>query len=200
MKIVIITPEKPVKREQEIINELFMAGLELLHIRKPTLPASAVRTFIMRIDKRFHDRVVVHDHLLLQQEFNLAGVHLKPSIFKESPIEASILSTSSHSVSTFQKLDREKSHIFLSPVFNSISKAGYKGNPELLKAGVIHRQGKLLALGGITASNIGEIADRGFDGAAILGYIWQSNDPIKSFYKLKELGRKPSLPTGRPMD
>ncbi|QNL51196.1 thiamine phosphate synthase [Olivibacter sp. SDN3] len=186
VKIVLITSENPVQKEQETINDLFVAGLQLLHIRKPYMSFPDIRNFILRINERFYDKIVVHNHPGLQQEFNLAGVHLKPTVFEKTPVTANILSTSSHSISAFQRLDKKNSHIFLSPVFDSLSKAGYQGKPELLKAGTIPRQGKLIALGGITAENIAQVANRGFDGAALLGYIWQGEAPLKNFYKLKE--------------
>jgi thiamine-phosphate pyrophosphorylase len=30
----------------------------------------------------------------------------------------------------------------------------------------------VIALGGITASNLSKVKDAGFDGAAVLGYVW----------------------------
>jgi thiamine-phosphate pyrophosphorylase len=43
---------------------------------------------------------------------------------------------------------------------------------------------KLIALGGITKNNINEPITWGFDGAAVLGSIWENENPIKEFIQI----------------
>jgi len=75
--------------------------------------------------------------------------------------------------------------VLLGPVFDSISKHGYKSkfSKEELKTGISqwHGRAKLYALGGINAENIRELKELGFDGAAVLGYIWNDADPVAAF-------------------
>ena len=78
-------------------------------------------------------------------------------------------------------------YLFLSPIFNSISKQGYEAafTPETLQEaaqkGLIDSQ--VVALGGITLERIQQLHDWHFGGAAFLGDIWQRmNDPHVSAY------------------
>jgi len=84
--------------------------------------------------------------------------------------------------------------VLLSPVFDSISKCGYKSkfSKEELKAGISEWRRfmgegsgtKLYALGGVNAENICELKEMGFDGAAALGGVWNCADPVAAFSTL----------------
>ena len=91
-------------------------------------------------------------------------------------------------------------YVFLSPVFDSISKQGYAAEytPEQIrqaaKDGIIDK--RVIALGGIDEDNILQVKDYGFGGAAILGGLWNKFDLdhdynyqnlIEHFRKLKRL-------------
>lgn len=189
MKIIVITAAKSVEGESRIINALFEHGLELLHLRKPGCSTKQMSKMILTIDKSYWNRIIIHEHITLYDDFNLAGIHIKPSLFKRMSSDYGILSTSSHRISDFCLLDSLNSQIFLSPMFDSISKPGYFGNQDLLSAGKTKRKGKLIALGGIGSNNIRTIANGGFDGAAVLGSIWQSHTPINHFNLIKKIAR-----------
>ena len=45
---------------------------------------------------------------------------------------------------------------------------------------------QFIALGGISDKNILKVKDAGFHGAALLGAIWLSKDPLKSFLNIKK--------------
>ena len=68
-------------------------------------------------------------------------------------------------------------YLFLSPIFDSISKKGYRSafSPEQLtkagKEGVINE--RVIALGGITPEKKTAIKDWNFGGIAVLGFLWQ---------------------------
>jgi len=84
--------------------------------------------------------------------------------------------------------------VLLGPVFDSISKRGYKSkfSKEELKAGISqwHGKAKLYALGGINAENISELKELGFDGAAVLGGVWNDANPVAAFSTLFKNGVK----------
>ena len=75
--------------------------------------------------------------------------------------------------------------MFLSPVFDSISKAGYSSAfaPDELQAagkeGLIDK--RVIGLGGIDESNIRRIKELGFGGAAILGGLWKHFNPLTDY-------------------
>lgn len=83
--------------------------------------------------------------------------------------------------------------VLFGPVFRSISKAGHGPGPwdrdELrrLLAGrtECERRTAVYALGGATAANLGEVSHLGFDGAAVLGAVWRTADPVAAFRDLQ---------------
>ena len=94
-------------------------------------------------------------------------------------------STSVHSLEAYNALPVHFSYAFLGPVFDSISKPGYEAvsfdfsKKEELPV-------KLVGLGGIGAGNVKQVLEMGFDGAALLGAIWNSEDPITELKNCKD--------------
>ena len=73
--------------------------------------------------------------------------------------------------------------MFLSPIYDSISKEGYGAafsRIDLKQAadeGII--DSKVLALGGVSLEHIPEVRSMGFGGAAVLGALWQAKEPTR---------------------
>jgi len=98
---------------------------------------------------------------------------------------------SAHSFEELERISESAKICFLGPVFDSISKFGYKTkfSKDELKEGIadwkiFHRLHKLFALGGIDAENIAEAAKLGFDGAAVLGAVWHNPDPVGAWEEI----------------
>lgn len=200
MKLVLITPPKFFIEEDKILTALFEEGLDILHLRKPnTVPMYSERLLSL-IPQQYHKRIVTHDHFYLKEEFNLMGVHLNsrnPNI----PLNyKGHVSCSCHSMEEVRQKKGHFNYVFMSPIFDSISKKEYLSNfstDELKKAskeGLIDK--KVIALGGISPENIRTIKQYGFGGAAILGDIWDRfdehetidyNEIIRRFKQLKKL-------------
>lgn len=154
MKLVLLTKPEFFSGEAEIINSLFRHGLPTLHLRKPQATAEEKDALVAQIEPRFRDRIVMHNHDL-------------------------------HSCHTLEEVSRNKlksDYVFLSPIFDSISKQGYHAafTEETLRqahhAGIIDKQ--VIALGGITPTNARKALSLGFGGVAVLGDIWQSENPV----------------------
>lgn len=190
MVIVLSHPDK-VRNEAFLINQLFDAGLQLFHLRKPTASATEVRTIIEQIEKKYHERVVLNQHYELAEEFGIHRFHfstekrLKGEHDKWKK-EGNVLSTSTHSFEEYKSLDACFEYAFLSPVFDSISKQDYKKVEFDIKPSEKNETG-LIALGGIKTINCNELKEKEFDGIGILGAIWQSETPVESFKKIKEV-------------
>lgn len=199
MKLILITPPHYFVEEDKIITALFEEGLDILHLRKPdTIPIYAERLLTL-IPEQYHKRIVVHDYFYLKEEYRLKGIHLShrnpniPNHYKGH------ISCSCHSLEEVKEAKRTCDYVFLSPVFDSISKLNYNSNysnKDLIqahKAGIIDK--KVIALGGIDTNNIAEVKRIGFGGAAILGALWNKfdlcntrdyQDLIEHFKKLKK--------------
>ena len=76
MKWIVITLPDFIENESTSINQLFKAGIDLLHLRKPESNIEECKRLIQEIDKKWHKKIVVHDHFELCQEFHLHGIHL----------------------------------------------------------------------------------------------------------------------------
>ena len=163
-KIILLTKPEFFSGEAEIINALFRSGLPILHLRKPHAAAEQVDALVAQIDAAFRDRIVMHNH-------DLHSCHT----LEEVRIRKATLLNS-------RTLELSDSYVFLSPIFDSISKQGYRAaftDEELRRAhsdGIIDEH--VVALGGITPANARKAFALGFGGVAILGDIWQSNDPV----------------------
>ncbi len=184
--------------EAQTINSLFDNGLEKLHVRKPDLSETEVRSLIESINSDYYDRLNIHSHHNLVEEYNLGGMHYQNSEFKrlvekdpkvfESRSLNKSLSTSFHNISDLHRFKDSIDYCFLSPIFDSISDPRKKSSfstKELLTSKPQLR--KTFALGGIDTSNLSQVRDLGFKGAALKGYIWQSDSPIESFLEIKKL-------------
>ncbi|MCL1942057.1 MAG: thiamine phosphate synthase [Candidatus Azobacteroides sp.] len=175
MKLIVVSPEVFLKDESSVLNRLFEEGLEILHVRKPGSKKADVEKLLQKIDPEYHSRIVLHDHFSLTDQYNLKGVHLnrRNPVFIGRP--GLSRSRSCHSFSELEQCEGWD-YLFLSPIFDSISKTGYVSGfsaEELRDASnkqIIHS--KIIALGGIAGSNIAGLKTYGFGGAAVLGALW----------------------------
>ena len=180
MKLVLMTPPHFFIEEDKIIISLFEEGLDILHLRKPDSAPMYSERLLTLIPKQYHKRIVTHDHFYLKEEFNLMGIHLNsrnPNI----PLNyKGHVSCSCHSLEEVKQKKAHFNYVFMSPIFDSISKKDYLSNfssEELKKAskdGVIDK--KVIALGGITVENVHTLKQYGFGGVAVLGDIWDRFD------------------------
>ena len=176
MKIIAITTPNFIECEASVIPHLLQLGVDLVHIRKPSATSEQLALLLDSLPTWCYDQLVVHDCLELANKYNLKGVHLNrrnhtvPDNFKGT------VSMSCHSLEEVEIKKDMADYVFLSPIFNSISKNGYNSafNKEELhnamKQGTIDK--KVIALGGVSLANIETVKDLGFGGAALLGDIW----------------------------
>ena len=183
MELIVVTPPTYFEAEGKLINDYFDAGLEVLHIRKPDQEHAQFASLMSTIRPEFYPRIAIHQHHNLAKEFGLQRLHFtepqrkaqSPEKLRELGIAGYRLSSSVHQIDTFAGLE-EFSYVFFGPVFDSISKKGYKSK---LKEGFVlppHKQ-KVFAIGGAHAGRFKEINSMNFDGAAVLGSLWHMDVP-----------------------
>jgi thiamine-phosphate pyrophosphorylase len=196
-KLIIITPEEDITNEAVIIHELFKAGLQLLHIRKPLYNIQQTRNLLNSIPVIFHSKIVIHSYYEFLHDFNLNGIHLSEKTRKEGTVSGmkNIVSTSFHNLEDIKTEKMNFKYAFLSPVFPSVSKQGYKPIIEtgeiknFFHTGINQIRFPIIALGGITDKNVLQLKDMGFNGVASIGYIWESSNPVEQFNKLQNILR-----------
>ena len=179
MKYIGITEEHPIEQENRLITALLDNGLDLIHLRKPKYSGEKTEQLLLSIPPRYYDRIVLHDHFELAEKYRLAGVHLNGRNPHYRPLSNDYIPTLSRSCHSIEELTdgQQYDYLFLSPIFDSISKKGYRSafsSEQLTKAGkegVINE--RVIALGGITPEKKTAIKDWNFGGIAVLGFLWQ---------------------------
>lgn len=190
MKLIVLSCEDGETNELLRLEQMFRGGLELFHLRKPDWNIDQTRSFLSMLDPRFLDRVVLHDHYALSEEFPVRGIHRNArngEAWDHYRDKASHRSVSCHSMKELLDLrSGEFEYAFFSPVFASISKEGYVPlytHEEIVK-GIRQAQVPVIALGGITDNRVQVCAEMGFAGVAVLGMVWESPDPLDHFHKM----------------
>lgn len=204
MRLIALSYPTEFKNEHIIINSLFENDLQILHLRKPDWSPLQMTSLLDKIDARFHNRIIIHSHYELcdispisidsnndsSKRYHLKGIHFthktKHMIEKYENIDIH-KSISCHS---FQELNRYKdvmNYCFISPVFDSISKKGYKSAISLKELKENTKRCNLVALGGIDSNNIHELKNLKLYGVAILGFLWESDDVLGSFMKIQNI-------------
>ena len=164
MKLITITQPAFFEGEAEAITSLFDAGLEILHLRKPGASYEDMEQLLNRLPPEYLKRIVTHEHFQLASFRNLKGIHLNGRNPTAPAGFTGHISRSCHSLEEVAKYKATCDYVFLSPIYDSISKEGYPSAYTTL----------------------------GFGGAVLLGDIWKrtGTDFIGHF---KELLRAASL-------
>lgn len=182
MKLIVISHPTNFPNEKEIIISLFENGLEIFHLHKPNFSVrqngrtpsfsgeEEIKNFIQQFPKKEQEKIFLHSDF--------------PKF---------------HSLQELNDCKEKYEYVFLSPVFDSISKKNYKGmfSHRLHKFSQIKSElisaisGKnIIALSGIDEDKIETCRELGFAGVAVLGAIWNSKNPIEKFRKIKLLCEK----------
>lgn len=170
MKIILISPLSKLPNEAEIVISLFECGLDEYQLNTTTgQHENELDTLKEQLPVEFKNRVSYH--------------HCFPKF--HSLLE----------LNNYRPEKRDK-YVFVSPVFNSISKNGYNSSFDLAELKISLKQfhdkknndaPQVIALGGMDEDKIGIARKIGFDGIALLGAVWHSHDPIEKFLKIKTL-------------
>lgn len=175
MLTIAITYPYAIDKEDVIIRHLLANGFDIVHLRKPDANIDYCRELLGRLTPLELACIVVHDYYALYEEYALRGVHLNHNISSYPPHYRGTRTRSCHSFDEVVKYKEECDYLFLSPIFDSISKRGYLSkfsHNELLNAsirGII--DDKVIALGGVTPDKIRYLKSLHFGGAAMLGAL-----------------------------
>jgi thiamine-phosphate pyrophosphorylase len=178
MKLIVITSPQFIGGEASYITSMLQKGIDLVHLRKPESSPCDCAKLLDAIPEELHRRIVIHYHHCLCKDYHLGGMHISPYHMSQTlPRYGGTISRSCHSIDEIVSFKSSYDYLFLSPIFNSISKQGYHGAfsasqlQEAQQKGIIDN--KVIALGGITANNLSIVKQLGFGGAALLGDVWQ---------------------------
>ena len=196
MKLIVISKEDFFPGETAIISSLFESGMEIFHLRKPCSTKEKLASWIEQIPLNYRNRIVLHDHYDLLSQYSLKGIHLNSRNPQRSLPGEHSLSKSAHSFDEICGLPSAFAYAFLSPIFDSISKDGYKQAFPTEDLEQMHRleviNERIIALGGIASKNIPTIKRLGFGGIAVIGALW-SGESNSTDYETTVLKRFETL-------
>ena len=158
------------------IKRLFDAGVDIVHLRKPQSDIDDCRRLLNAIPSECLKNIVTHDHFSLCGEYSLKGVHLNSRNPYCPAGHRGSVSRSCHSFEEVSLYTPSCDYLFLSPIFDSISKAGYVAAFSKTDLKYAYSKGfisdKVMALGGINSYSIPIVRKFGFGGAVFHGDIW----------------------------
>lgn len=192
MRILVITDVPFTATEPAAIRQLLDEGVERVHLRKPDASEEALRRLIEALPAECYPRLTLQDRLPLAVEYGLGGVHLNR---RNAAVPAGFRGLVSRSCHTLDEVAAHPAcdYLFLSPLFDSISKSGYRAafnDGELRDAAVRGLLGeRVVALGGIRPELLPRVRELGFGGAALLGAVWRDASPAALHRTMEHIRR-----------
>lgn len=180
MQLIVITEPSAPSRESATIRQLLDSGIDRIHLRKPQASEGDLRALLDQIPPSCYPRLSLHDRLHLAVEYGVGGIHLNR---RNGVVPEGFCGIVSRSCHTLGELAAHSAcdYLFLSPIFDSISKEGYRAAftpAQLREAAACGLLGpRTVALGGVTPERLPLLRELGFGGAAMLGCIWRQTSP-----------------------
>ncbi len=190
MKLAIMTKSTFFVEEDKILATLFEAGLDNLHLYKPDTSPIYSERLLSLIPEQHYNKITVHDHFYLKEEYRLAGIHLDHAATAAPNGYKGRLSATCHNIVELKALKKKSSYIFLGNIFNSISTPTATSSFTMNELEAAAKEGlidkKVYALGGVNIDRIRTLHDLGFGGIVVCGDLWNKFN-IHSQDDFKEL-------------
>lgn len=199
--IVFSTSDRSLSEAKEV-TQLFEEGLTAFHLKKSSFESHEMEEYIKAIPSKYHPFIVLHSNHHLRRKFNIGGLHLSRThrkkkynswwkLFRLRSFSGKMKFTRTFSkLSSLSENKTKYDYVFLSPIYDSISKIGHSGNfgNRSLKKFLQLSKAPVIALGGVEADKFEECKELGFHGVGVLGYIWnnESMSPIEAYRFAKE--------------
>ena len=200
MKLIVISNPTEINNEVETICGLCESGLTYFHLRKPGYSREKLEKLLQAIPTQCLQNIIIHQCHELITSYRLRGIHHTSATDFNGDLLASIhQSKSFHHLAEIGANQYPYNYVFLSPIYDSISKQGYAAKFNFAElAQFLHNQHgstEIMALGGVEADKISELHQLGFDGVVVLGGIWRSATVAERLEKFREiLGAIDELP------
>lgn len=188
MRLIIISPPEDIPDEPQVIFRVLQQSSAIFHLRKPGHTRGQLVDYLEQIPAEHHRRIMVHGHPHLLDQFGLKGIHFTEKertgnlrgirrLGQERP--GCRFSSAFHRIRDIPVHDGLFDYIVISPVFDSISKPGYRAafDHAEIKRFLSRTEHTVFALGGLDAQRAVTAASLGFQGIAVLGAIWNAPVP-----------------------
>lgn len=187
MKIAVYTLPYELANEAVKINELFNAGLEELHLRKPCFKKKEYLELLNAIDQKFHSKIVLHNFIELANKFDVKGIHVTLTFFngffgklrelRLPNTQHFVIATTIDKISDISSLHSKINHVFVGPMFKKYSAESIVVNfdPFQMKKAIVGASKKVYAMGGIDIKNLDKLRGIGLEGIILQSAIWKSD-------------------------
>ena len=124
-QIIAITSPEVTDADEYIIKALVRKGIDVVHFRKPDSCITECMNLLLKLTEAERNRIVIHNYPELYHEFSLMGIHENKYVTCLLEGYSGLKTRSCHSFEEVEKYKDDYDYLFLSPIFNSISKPGY---------------------------------------------------------------------------
>lgn len=188
----LFTRETPFAGDAEILNELAAFPNVTIHFRKPFLSREDYFLELSKLSPLTLSKTMLHEHHELAVEFDAKGIHYK-SNQPLRPVASKLISSKGfHDFDTLLNEGNYHHYCFISPLFSSISKNNYHSPFTTLEiekrlSEAQEKNITVIGLGGISDLNIEQWKKWNLAGVGLLGYIWESENPVKQFERILKI-------------
>lgn len=175
MKLVIQTQPTFFVEEDKILNALFDEGMEVLHIHKPNSEPIYYERLLSLLPNDCYDKIIVHQHYYLKQEFDLHGIHIDSPNEEMPEGYRRHVTRSTNNISDLKEMKKKCDYVMLYSLFDSLhddvtASLTIAQMEEARDRGLIDKH--VYALGGMSLENIRMAKELGFGGICICGDLW----------------------------
>jgi len=183
-----------------VARQLLVPGVRIVQYRDKVSSAAEVcevcaglRDITLRKGVIF----IVNDRVDVAQACDADGVHLGQD---DIPVNAArrllgsrkVIGKSTHSLTQARRAEKEDvDYIAVGPVFSTPTKRGARAvGPELIARVRRVTDKPIIAIGGINRRNLGEVLEKGADGAAVISAILKAKNIHAASVALKNISRR----------
>lgn len=202
MRLYVVTDRTWLNGEplENAVEKILAAGATFLQLREKDLSDAeflAEAKKIKPIAKKYKIPFVINDNIEVAMQCGADGVHVGQSDIINRDIRAvigpdMILGISANTVGTAQRAEQSGAdYIGVGAVFGTSTKKDAQAiSVERLReiCSAVHIP--VVAIGGISAENIMQLANSGIDGVAVISAIFARPDPVAATAALRELSDK----------
>lgn len=180
MKLAILTKSTFFVEEDKILATLFDEGMDNLHLYKPESSPMFAERLLSLLPKEYYNKITVHDHFYLKNEYNLGGIHID---FHSEAIPTGYrgkIGMTCNDLSQLKTMKKNANFVFLKNIFDCFEFKDEKATFSMRELQEASRQGlidkKVFALGGMNIERAKIAKDLGFGGVVICGDLWNRFD------------------------
>ena len=180
---------------EDVVAEAVSGGVGMVQVREKTMPTGDLYRLAEKLRRVTRDKalLIINDRVDVALAVDADGVHL-PS--HSLPIGVAkklggklLVGRSVHSAEEAVAAEEEAAdYLVLGTIYGTASHPGREGSgPELIEQVKARVHIPVYAIGGINASNAGEVIRAGADGIAVIRSILRAPDPRAAAKELREI-------------